>query len=247
MGNPAGVCVLPAAISTSEMQAIARELNQPETAFLLGNGSSYAVRWFSPEVEVKLCGHATLASAQVLWSEGWAARGQEITFTSPHDRLVAKRGEDGAIWLDFPGLPGIPEAPPEDVVATIDRAPIAAARHGDRWLFEFETAQDVRDIKPDFVALRKTGVRSLIVTAPSDIAPYQIISRNFAPIVGVNEDQATGMAHICLAAHWRSRLGDEVLGWQNSKRGGVIIARSRGDRVELGGRACVEMRGEWVA
>jgi len=247
MGNPAGVCVLPTAISVSDMQAIARELNQPETAFLLGDGNSYAIRWFSPEVEVELCGHATLASAQILWNEGWAAPDQEIVFTSPHERLIAWRGRDGAIWLSFPVLSGVADTPPKDVLASINRTPVAAARHADRWLFEFATAADVRAITPDFAALRETGIRSLIVTAPSDIAPYQIISRNFAPIVGVNEDQVTGMAHTCLAPHWRSRLGDEILCWQNSKRGGVVTTRCRDDRVELGGRACIEVRGEWIA
>lgn len=243
-GNPAGVCLLEEALPAQELQLIARELRQPETAFIRRETDGWAVRWFSPEVEVELCGHATLAAAHVLWSEGLAAEGA-ITFFAASTTLTATRGNDGLIWLDFPSLPGAPGHPRPEVVAAVGAPPALAARHADRWLFEYRTAAEVRGLRPDFPALRRTGVRSLIATAPSDMDGYDIVSRNFAPLVGVDEDQVTGMAHTCLAPHWRARLGDALSCWQASPRGGGMRTRLAGERVALGGRAIIEVSGAW--
>ncbi len=242
-GNPAGVCLLDEALPAGALQQIARELAQPETAFVLGAGGDYAIQWFSPTVEVALCGHATLAAAQVLWGEGFADPAQTIRFTRGDTVLTASPGDEGLIWLDFPGFPGVAAEAPAGAFGC--RPPHRAARHADRWLFEYPTARDVRAASPDFAALIAAGVRSLILTAPSDLPDYDIVSRNFAPLVGVDEDQVTGVAHTCLAPHWRDRLGDALRCWQASPRGGGLIARSHEDRVLLGGRAIIEFGGWW--
>lgn len=244
-GNPAGVCLLDAALPDALMQKIARELSQPETAFVQRRGEGWSIRWFSPIVEVELCGHATLAAARVLWDGGHVATGAPITFQAPTATLAARTRGDDRVWLDFPALSGVTAPAPPEVLAAIDRAPSASARHGDRWVLEYADAADIRALGVDFPALKATGVRSLIVTARADMPGFDIVSRNFAPIVGVDEDQVTGMAHTCLAPYWRARLGDELSCWQASPRGGAMSTRLIEDRVELGGRAIVEMAGRW--
>lgn len=241
-GNPAGVCLCDGAPpAPATMQAIAAELRQPETAFVSRDGDGWAIRWFSPVTEVELCGHATLAAAAVLWATGAAAQAQ-IAFDSAGGPLAAER-DGGLIWLDFPALPGVAAPPPPEVAACVDVAWIAAARHGERWLLECADAGAVRSARPDFARLRATGIRSLILTAPSDVAGYDIVSRNFAPIVGVDEDQVTGSAHACLAPHWRGRLGPALTCWQASPRGGAVRTRLAGDRVALGGSAVIAFSG----
>jgi len=240
-GNPAGVCLVDQNLDAAQMADIAAALNQPETAFVAREGDDWRVRWFSPRVEVALCGHATLAAAHVLWSELGVAR-DPLTFHYAGGLLGARR--DGAsIVLDFPAIIGAMETPSIDLLACVERAPIRSARHADRWIFEYATARDVRDLKPDFARLAATGVRSLIVTARSDDRDYDIVSRNFAPIVGVNEDQVTGAAHCCLGPYWLERLGPDLRCWQASRRGGALRVRTRGDRVELGGQAAIEFAG----
>lgn len=247
-GNPAGVCLLQGEEPAAELQAIAREWRQPETAFLWPTADGWRVRWFSPEVEVDLCGHATLAAAHVLWVEGLAPEHTPLRFLAAATVLEARRAGDGRVLLDFPALAGEPAPPPADVLASVGGpAPRAAARHADRWLLEYEAAAQVRGLAPDFAALRATGIRSLIATAPSDMASYDIVSRNFAPIVGVDEDQVTGMAHTCLAPHWAGRLGPRLRAYQASARGGAMTTLLLGDRVQLGGEAVVEVVAEWRA
>ena len=246
-GNPAGVCLLEEAASDSEMQAIATELRQPETAFLLGEGQDRPIRWFSPEVEIDLCGHATLAAAHVLWETGQVDRDRPLSFASQRKGvLTATKLPDGPISMDFPASFGAPREPDTSVIAAIDAVPISAALFSDRWVFEFKTADQVRGVRPDFAALKATGARSLFITAPSDQDEYDIISRNFAPIVGVNEDQVTGAAHTCLATYWQSRLGNRLRCWQASQRGGGMITELLGDRVMLQGQARIEFTGTFL-
>lgn len=241
-GNPAGVCILDAPAAPETMQAIATELHQPETAFLLRAGDRWAIRWFSPLVEVALCGHATLAAARVLWN-ALGLQCDVLHFASASEALAATRDGDGTIWLDFPATAGTPGDVPAELAACLDVGWVAAARHHDRWLLECADAATVRAARPDFASLARTGIRSLILTARSDAAGYDIVSRNFAPIVGVDEDQVTGAAHACLAPHWHDRLGAELTCWQASARGGTVRTRLRGDRVALGGRAVIEFVG----
>jgi PhzF family phenazine biosynthesis protein len=228
------------------MQAIAAELRQPETAFLWPENEATAIRWFSPEMEVDLCGHATLAAAHVLWEEGLADRRQSLVFNSRLKGAVAATSvEDGSISMNFPACFGSQQDPDPAVLACIDRTPIAAGLYANRWILEFASAEDVRELKPRFDALKATGTRSLIVTAISDHNDYDIISRNFAPIVGVNEDQVTGAAHTCLAPYWESRLGTKLRCWQASQRGGAMTTSLVADRVLLQGKATIEFGGNW--
>lgn len=242
-GNPAGVCILEDPLDGKSMQLIARELRQPETAFMIKADGGWSIRWFSPETEVDLCGHATLAAASALWDQGLVDGDSAISFLAAIGRLSATRTPDGITWLDFPSLPGKHEPADPKVLESVNIAPVRSAKHADRWIFEFEDAASVRTLKPDFEKLRRSGARSLIATAVSDIPNYDIISRNFAPIVGVNEDQVTGVAHTCLAPYWADRLGPELRCWQASSRGGAVMTRFAEGRVALGGRAVMEFAG----
>jgi len=245
-GNPAGVCILDAPLEGSSMQQVAAELRQPETAFLLRVENGWSIRWFSPETEVDLCGHATLAAASALWDQGLVDKDKAISFFAAIGGLSAMRSSDGLVWLDFPALPGHAERPDPAVLESVNIAPTRSAKHADRWLFEYDDAASVRELKPDFERLRRSGARSLIVTAASDVPSYDIVSRNFAPIVGVNEDQVTGVAHTCLAPYWLDRLGPELRCWQASARGGAVKTRLEGGRVALGGLAVMEFAGSMI-
>jgi len=237
-GNPAGVCILPCPIPDTYMQAIATGLGQPETAFLFADGDHWTIRWFSPLKEVELCGHATLAAAHVLWQSVASLRGDTLAFrTIDGADIAARREPDGMIWLEFATIQGAPEPVPAPLAECAGVEWIAASRFGGRWLLECTSAAAVRAARPDFAGLVAMGVRSLIVTAPSDMPAYDIVSRNFAPIVGVDEDQATGTAHVCLASYWLPRLGGNLMCWQASRRGGAIATRHLGGRVTVGGFA----------
>lgn len=241
-GNPAGVCILSAPADARQMQAIATELRQPETAFLIRQGRDWSIRWFSPVTEVDMCGHATLAAAHIVWQSG--GEGDELNFVTPSGvTLVARRDGAGLIWLTLPAVHGVEEDVPVALAACVDADWIAASRHGNRWIFECGDAAMVRAARPDFRRIVETGIRSLILTAISDSPHYHIVSRNFAPIVGVDEDQATGTAHACLAPYWRERLGTELGCWQASQRGGAIRTRLQHDLVNLGGRAVMMFAG----
>ncbi|MCA2436623.1 PhzF family phenazine biosynthesis protein [Rhizobium leguminosarum] len=242
-GNPAGVCILDAPLEGSSMQQVAAELRQPETAFLIKVEDGWSIRWFSPEIEVDLCGHATLAAASALWDQGLVDKNEAIDFFAAIGRLNAVRTSDGFVWLDFPALPGQAERPDPAVLESVNIAPTRAAKHADRWLFEYDDAASVRTLTPNFEKLRRSGARSLIATAISDNPSYDIVSRNFAPIVGVNEDQVTGVAHTCLAPYWFDRLGPELRCWQASARGGAVNTRLEGGRVALGGMTALEFAG----
>jgi len=245
-GNPAGVCILDDPLDSLSMQLVARELRQPETAFVAKMEDGWSIRWFSPETEVDLCGHATLAAASALWDQGLVDEDQAITFFAAIGRLSAVRTANGFVWLDFPALLGKYQSPDPTVLESVNLAPVRSAKHADRWIFEFEDADSVRALNPDFEKLRRSGARSLIVTAVSDMPGYDIVSRNFAPIVGVNEDQVTGVAHTCLAPYWADRLGPELRCWQASSRGGAMMTRLAEGRVALGGLAVMEFAGSML-
>jgi PhzF family phenazine biosynthesis protein len=245
-GNPAAVCLLPSARDDAWMQLVAREMNLAETAFLIPRDDGYSLRWFTTTVEVDLCGHATLASAHVLWEAGHLAAGDTARFHTRSGLLTAVR-RDGRIWLDFPALRETPAPAP----AGLDRALGAAIRHFGvnpiDSLAEVDSEETVRAIRPDLAALRSFGGRGLIVTSRSrDGAntPYDFVSRFFAPGAGIDEDPVTGSAHCCLGPFWEARLGkSELTGYQASARGGIVLVRCRGDRVELGGHAVTVLRG----
>ncbi len=244
-GNPAGVCVLPAPRPDEWMRDVAREMNLSETAFLAPCGDGFNLRWFTPAVEVDLCGHATLASAHVLWEEGHIAAGAQARFHTRSGLLLADR-EGEWIRLDFPRKPEQPCDPPAGLASALGAEPVYVGRNQFDYIAEFASGQTVRDMQPDFTALKKLQVRGIIVTARGS-APYDFVSRFFAPGSGIDEDPVTGSAHCCLGPFWAGRLGkSEFLAWQASARGGEVRVRLAGDRVLLGGQAVTVLRCELV-
>ena len=246
-GNPAAVCVMPGPADEAWMSAVAREMNLSETAFLYPQGDAYKLRWFTPAVEVPLCGHATLASAHVLWEAGYLPAGAQARFDTLSGRLTADRDGDWIV-LDFPARPVVPVADPPDLARALG-APIAGAVRADRddYLVELASPAAVRALRPDMALLRGIGLRGVIVTSRSDDPAYDFISRFFAPGAGIDEDPVTGSAHCCLGPYWAARTGkSEFVAYQASARGGVVRVRLAGDRVLLGGQAVTVLRVQLV-
>jgi predicted PhzF superfamily epimerase YddE/YHI9 len=244
-GNPAAVCLLRSPADPTWMQDVAREMNLAETAFLLRRSDGgFDLRWFTPAVEVDLCGHATLASAHVLWEEEHLDPGETARFFTRSGLLTATRG-DGLIWLDFPATPSEPAVIPPELASGLG-APISyLGRTCFDYLAEVDSESTLRSLTPDLNALGRLPVRGIIVTAASDTSEYDFVSRFFAPAAGVAEDPVTGSAHCGLGPHWGSKLGkSRVTGYQASRRGGVVVVDLNGDRVRLGGQAVTVLRGE---
>ena len=244
-GNPAGVCLLDSPADPTWMQNIAREMNLSETAFLCREGDGFRLRWFTPLVEVEMCGHATLATAHVLWETGRLPRTSLARFQTLSGLLSAE-WKDGWIELDFPATPPNETAPPPGLLEALG---LSAARWVGRSRFdalvEADSAATVRALAPDFGALRRVQVRGTIVTAASDEAGCDFVSRFFAPAVGVDEDPVTGSAHAALTPYWSKRLGkDALVAKQVSARGGVLRVRSAGERVRIAGQAVTVLVGE---
>lgn len=242
-GNPAAVCLLPAPQPEDWMQRVAQEMNLSETAFVLPEGDGFRLRWFTPTVEMDLCGHATLATAHALWSEGHLSPEQEARFHTRSGLLTAQRQGDW-IELNFPANPSQPIATPAGLADALGQTPVAVAENSLGYLVELATAAAVQDLQPDFVALGKFPVHGIIITSRGN-APYDFVSRFFAPALGINEDPVTGSAHCGLSPYWRDRLGKtSFLAYQASARGGVLQVEDRGDRVALRGQAITVLRGE---
>lgn len=242
-GNPAAVCVLPEARDDQWMRHVAREMNLSETAFLRGGGDGYELRWFTPAVEVDLCGHATLASAHVLWEDGHAAQGGEIRFRTRSGLLTAARDGD-QIELDFPSTPPSPCEAPSGLLDALGTRAKAVYKSRFDYLVEVESEAEVRRLAPDHSSLKKLDVRGIMVTARGE-GDFDVVSRFFAPGSGIDEDPVTGSAHCCLGPYWGGKLGKSTLRcYQASERGGVVRVKLAGDRVKLQGRAVTVMRGE---
>ena len=247
-GNPAGVCLLRADRDEEWMQAVAREMNVAETAFLLREADGadhFRLRWFTPTLEIDLCGHATLASAHMLWEEGEARSDARLSFQTRSGVLTARR-EGSWIELDFPAEPPAPETSyPIELRDALNVLPRYVGRNRFDFIVEVENEQLLRRIEPDLRLLRGLRTRGVIVTSRSDQEKYDFVSRFFAPGAGVDEDPVTGSAHCCLGPFWQERLGrDEMLGFQASPRGGEVRVRVTGERVLLGGQAVTTLRGE---
>jgi predicted PhzF superfamily epimerase YddE/YHI9 len=244
-GNPAAVCPLTRWLPDATLQAIAAENNLAETAFFVPEGEDFHLRWFTPEVEVDLCGHATLATAFVLMTE-LEPRRSAVRFRSQSGPLaVARDGE--AFTLDFPSRPPVPSDSPPGLVAALGGAPREVLLSRD-WLVVYDTAAEVRGLRPDFAALaRVEGAFAVIVSGPGDERGVDFVSRFFAPVQGIPEDPVTGSAHCTLAPYWAGRLGREQLhARQISRRGGEIRCTLRGDRVDLTGHAVLVRTGEFL-
>jgi PhzF family phenazine biosynthesis protein len=242
-GNPAAVCLLEAPRPDAWMQSVAAEMNLSETAFVTPAGEAFALRWFTPTAEVDLCGHATLASAHVLWQEGRLAGDAAACFRTRSGLLTAAREGEG-ISLDFPARPEEAREIP-GLAAALGVEPVYSGRSAYDVLAELPTEAAVRALRPDMEALRAVEARGVIVTAPADAPEHDFVSRFFAPRVGVPEDPVTGSAHCVLGPFWARRLGRETLtGFQASRRGGEVRVRVEGERVHLWGRAVSVLRGE---
>lgn len=243
-GNPAAVCILPEPRPAHWMQDVAREMNLSETAFLLREGDGYRLRWFTPAVEVDLCGHATLASAHVLWEEGRLDPESTARFYTRSGVLLAWRGVSPWIEMDFPADPPEPAEPPPGLEEALGARPVKVARSRFDLLVEVASEADVRALAPDFKKLARIESRGVIATAPSETRDADFVSRFFAPASGVDEDPVTGSAHCCLGPYWGARLGRrQLVGYQASARGGFVRVRLAGERVVLGGRAVTVLRG----
>jgi predicted PhzF superfamily epimerase YddE/YHI9 len=243
-GNPAAVCLLEREMEPSWMQAVAREMNLSETAFLLRGDDGFGLRWFTPEVEVELCGHATLACAHFLWQEHHVKPRAVARFHTQSGLLTAAQ-RDGWIELDFPAKPAVPAVAPAGLAAAIGGAPVAVAKSEFDYGVELASEGEVRALDPDFRALRAVNARGVIVTAATAGGPYDFVSRFFGPAVGIDEDPVTGSAHCALGPYWQARLGKSVFfAFQASARGGEVRVEVKGDRVQLGGKAVTVSRGE---
>jgi len=245
-GNPAAVYILPAWRDDGWLQLVAREMNLSETAFLVRNSNSYDLRWFTPKVEVDLCGHATLASAHVLWTQGHSDA-SELRFETRSGTLKALR-RGGQIELDFPAKPDERADPPPQLLEALGAKATHVGRNKFDYLVEVESESVLRGLTPNFTRLATLPVRGIIVTARSASAEYDFLSRFFAPGSGVDEDPVTGSAHCALGPYWSQRLGKrEFTAYQASARGGVVRVRLQGDRAILGGQAVTVLRGELAA
>jgi PhzF family phenazine biosynthesis protein len=246
-GNPAAVCVLPTPQAEGWMQQVANEMNLSETAFLVQEADGYRLRWFTPATEVDLCGHATLASAHVLWSEGYLAPDAEARFQTRSGLLTA-RLKGNWIELNFPAIAPTPVPIPPQLSEALG-IPVTEAHEGSLGLLiEVDSAETVRQIQPNFALLKTIPCHGVIVTSRGDSefahSKYDFVSRYFAPNYGIDEDPVTGSAHCCLAVYWRDRLQkSQFLAYQSSARGGVVKVRIEGERVFLEGQAVTVLRG----
>ncbi len=228
------------------MQDVAKEMNLSETAFLHPENSGYRLRWFTPAAEVALCGHATLASAHVLWQDGHLRGDATAQFHTKSGTLSARR-LDSWIELDFPATPAQPAPAPAGLLEALGVRPRTVARTRFDYLLELDDEAQVRAVQPDYGALARVEARGIMVTSRASAPGYDFVSRFFAPQVGVNEDPVTGSAHCALAPFWAQRLGRvELVGYQASARGGTVRVRLAADRVLLGGQAVTVLRGELV-
>lgn len=226
------------------MQAVGNEMNQAETAFVWAIEGGYSLKWFTPRVEVDLCGHATLASAHILWETNLLHPAQEAKFSTLSGWLTCRKTLDG-IEMDFPAEPAQPADPPEQLISALNARPSAVYLSRLHYLVELDDSSDVERLSPDLAKIEGLPTRGMIVTAASSRDDCDFVSRYFAPRAGVPEDHVTGSAHCTLGPFWCDRFGKpNLLGYQASRRGGYVGVTVRGDRVTLSGKAQTTMAGE---
>jgi PhzF family phenazine biosynthesis protein len=246
-GNPAAVCILPAPAAVSWMQAVAGEMNLSETAFLVpGEDGAFDLRWFTPAIEVDLCGHATLASAHALWEAGVLPEHETALFHTRSGVLTAAMKPGGWIEMDFPATPPAPCPPPAGLLQALGLdSTLYVGKSNFDYLVQVESEKEVLRLEPDFRLLASVPGRGVIVTSSSDRPGIDFVSRFFAPGSGIDEDPVTGSAHCCLGPFWAERLGrSDLLAEQLSARGGTVKVSHRGERVLLAGQAVTVLRGE---
>lgn len=242
-GNPAAVCVLSREGDERWMQNLATEMNLSETAFVVQQDDGYNLRWFTPAVEVDLCGHATLASAHILWETGLLSADQEARFFTRSGLLTASRQGDW-IQLDFPSEPESTAEAPQNLDKALGVSMTYVGKNRFDYLVEVESEDLVRNLNPDFALLGAIPSRGFMVTSRSKAAAFDFISRFFAPAFGINEDPVTGSAHCCLGPFWAEKLNKtELTAYQASPRGGIVRVRVSQERVYILGKAVTVMRG----
>ena len=242
-GNPAAVCLLDDERDAAWMQAVAAEMNLSETAFVRPLDKGFELRWFTPTIEVELCGHATLASAHALWSEEVVEPDSEIQFHSLSGELTCARRDD-FIELDFPATPVTPAEPSVDLCEALGIEPSWQGKSQYDTLALIQSEEALRSLRPDFQRLRALPSRGVIVTSTSNNPRFDFVSRFFAPNAGIDEDPVTGSAHCALGPFWGERLGKtEMTAYQASARGGIVHVRVAGDRVCLKGQAVTVLKG----
>lgn len=236
-GNPAGVCLLSEKHPEEWMRAVAAEMNLSETAFVMKRGEDFDLRWFTPTVEIDLCGHATLATAHILWEKGIVAEDREIRFQTRSGLLTIKKNWEW-IEMNFPARSYRAAAENEGVVDALGANPDEVYQSGENLLLVFNDEKVIRDMKPNFSTLKQYEYHGYIVTAPAGTPGFDFVSRFFAPAIGVNEDPVTGSSHCTLAPYWQEKLRkDSMTAYQASKRGGILKVRASGERVYLSGQA----------
>jgi len=243
-GNPAAVCLLDAWLDDGKLQSIAAENNLSETAFLVENGGDVELRWFTPKMEVALCGHATLASAFVLFEcKAWPSDSIRFLTRKSGALIVSRNGH--LLEMDFPSRPPAVAGVPAGLTEALGLSPEAVFSSAEDMLVWMDSEKAVRQMSPDFKALKKIPCRGVIVTAPGDKSDF--VSRFFAPRVGVDEDPVTGSAHCVLIPFWAERLGkNDLHALQVSTRGGELFCRHRGDRVVIAGQAVLYLEGNVI-
>jgi len=241
-GNPAAVCICDHWPDPGLMQKVANENNLSETAFAVRDGDCFGIRWFTPEVEVELCGHATLATAHVLFHH-LGHGGEQICFNSVHHGRLNVHRNDDLLTLDFPADPPHEMVVPELIVTALNTPPLKAFKAATDFMFVFASQTEIEKMDPDFGLLAQVGGRGVIVTALGNEVDF--VSRFFAPQTGINEDPVTGSAHTTLTPYWSKVLGKKLLtARQLSARGGDLVCEDRGDRVYISGHAVTYMTGE---
>ncbi|HEX4142779.1 MAG TPA: PhzF family phenazine biosynthesis protein [Pirellulales bacterium] len=243
-GNPAAVVPLDSWPPDFWLQNVAMEMNLSETAYFVPDTRGFHLRWFTPKLEVDLCGHATLATAKALAHMGQLAKGSEVVFSTRSGLLRASRIDD-RFQLNFPLTAQEKEEPPAGLIEALNVHPLYVGRSRFDYLVEVASESIVRSLSPDFKTLISVNCRGVIVTSRSDDSRFDFVSRFFAPSAGIDEDPVTGSAHCCLAGFWASRLDKAAMvGYQASARGGSVRVEVRGDRVLLGGEAVIVAQGE---
>ena len=242
-GNPAAVCVLDTWIDERLMQTISAENNLSETAFVVKNNDTYEIRWFTPTVEIDLCGHATLASAFVIFNYFKTTDTTIKLHSHRSGNLTVENGKNGNLTLDFP----INEAKKtEDNInlnKALGKAPLETYKSTFDYMLVYSSQKEIEELQPDLSLLSKTKTRGVMVTAPGDDVDF--VSRFFAPAAGIDEDPVTGSAHCTLTPYWSNKLKKNILtAKQVSKRGGHLICQLNGDRVKISGKCCLYMIGE---
>lgn len=243
-GNPAGVCVMDSPADDSWMQKMAAEVNVAETAFLSPRADHYLLRWFTPEAEVDLCGHGTLAASHILWEQGCVPPDRPIRFETRSGTLFSRQ-ESGWITMDFPSEPATEARIPPGLEEALGAKPVFVGKNRFDYLVELDSAATVENLSPDYDLIARLPARGIIVTAGCSKSRYDFVSRFFAPGIGIDEDQVTGSAHCCLAPYWGRKLEkDLMIGYQASERGGTVRVAIHGSRVDLSGHAVTVITGD---